>query len=422
MMRPLAYYTGEIRRLFSVVNGNARVIVVTEGLSAVPYQWYTTYLTLYMLALGVSEIQIGLLSSLLIFTQMISTFFGGYFADRFGRRWVLVVFDILCWGIPMFLYAIARNPWYFLAGRLINGFVYVVSPAMECLFVEDVPEGNRPAVFSMLQFLIAAASLLAPVAGFLVLKFGIVLAGRIIMAICMVVMVGIAVLRWFTLRETQMGQARMAVTARLPARGVAREYFQAVRLMLKDRRMRVFIGVRNLAAFATVMWGTYAVIFLADGRGIGLEKSLIAILPFVSAVVTLAMIFLAADRMRSDRIFQFLVLGQALWLVSAVLFVVSTAGTLWFAVLSTCILAISSALFTPASQSYWANIIADEQRAQVFSVNATLLALFTLPAAPLAGVLYALSPRIPFLVAIVLQGVVLWLIWGMMEKRINNQG
>jgi len=39
---------------------------------------------------------------------------------------VLVVFDILCWGVRMFLYAIARNPWYFLVGRFINGFVYIV--------------------------------------------------------------------------------------------------------------------------------------------------------------------------------------------------------------------------------------------------------------------------------------------------------
>ena len=153
-----------ITQLFSVLRGNAGVIVLTEGVSAVPLQWYQLYLPLYMLALGVSEMQIGWLASALIAMKFISTLLGGYVADRFGRKRVLVTFDILCWGGPMLLYAIAQNPWYFLAGQLINGLVYIVLPSFECLFVEDVPRERRAAVFGTMEFLSAGASLLAPVA------------------------------------------------------------------------------------------------------------------------------------------------------------------------------------------------------------------------------------------------------------------
>lgn len=409
-MAPLTIKTTQIRNLFSNVKGNARVIVVTEGISAVPFQWYTTYLTLYMLALGVSTLQVGLLSSLLIFTQVISTLFGGYVADRFGRRWVLVVFDIICWGLPMFLYTIARNPWYFLIGRFINGFIYIVMPAFDCLFVEDVAEENRPAVFSMFQFLTSAASLLAPLAGWMVLFWGIIPAGRVIMAACMLMMVGIAIFRWFSLRETSMGQVRMAATAAQPVRVVAREYIGAVRSMFRDRRVAMFLLVRSLMAFATLMWGTYAVIYLVDPHGIGLDKSLVAYMPFVASLATLLMIYLAADRLRSERIFHNMLTGQIMWLAAALFFVVSPAGTIWFALVSTFILAISTAFFQPASQSYWANIVGDQERAQVFSASATMLSLFTLPAAPLAGLLYLISPRIPFLAAVALQVVVLCMI------------
>jgi MFS family permease len=410
MIRRLLQQRDQLGELFSAVKGNARVLVITEGISAVSFQWYTTYLALYMVALGVSEVEVGLLAGILIFTQFVSTLFGGYFADRFGRKRVLVVFDIICWGVPMALYAVARNPWYFLAGRFINGFVYIVVPGFECLFVEDVPAERRAAVFGMLQFLTAAASLLAPVAGFLVAWLGIIPAGRLIMAINMVIMVGIAIARQFTLHETSMGQERMSAIEGVPLLALAREYGAAVRTMAGDRRVAIFLVVRNLVAFTAVMWGTYAAIYLTDATGIGLPKSFVGFLPFVSALATLGMILLAASRVGSAQVFGNLVGGQVVWLVAAACFVLSPAGMVGPAVLWTALAAISTTLFQPASQSYWANIVADRERATVFSASNALMALCTLPAGPLAGALYTLHPKAPFLLGIALQAAVLGLL------------
>ena len=74
-----------IRDLFSALEGNARVIVITEGVAAISFQWVGTYLPLYMLALGVDKMQIGVLASVLIATRLIGTLMGGYLADRVGR-------------------------------------------------------------------------------------------------------------------------------------------------------------------------------------------------------------------------------------------------------------------------------------------------------------------------------------------------
>lgn len=40
---------------FSNIKGNARVMVLTEGASAITFQWADIYLPLYLLALGASE-------------------------------------------------------------------------------------------------------------------------------------------------------------------------------------------------------------------------------------------------------------------------------------------------------------------------------------------------------------------------------
>ena len=396
-----------VGRLFSALEGNARVIVITEGVAALSFQWYGTYLPLYMLALGVDEMQVGVLASALILTKLISTLLGGYMADRYGRKRVLVVFDILCWGVPMFLYAIARNPWYFLVGRLINGFVYVVMPSFECLFVEDVPVERRTAVFGVLQLLMAGARLLAPVAGLLVAWMGIVPAGRVIMATCMVSSVAIAVVRQFTMRETSIGRERMSAVQGVPILTLVREYAAVIRLASQYPGLRAFLVVRNLSAFVTTMWTTYSVIYMTDTKGVALPESSVAWLPFVSAVVTMAMILLAADRLRGDRVHGNLIVGQVLWLIAALFFVLSPVKTLWFVVVWAVIHALSTALYRPAEQSYWANLVGDQERAQVFSASSALTALATLPAGPLAGALYTLFPRGPFLLGMLLQVVAL---------------
>jgi MFS family permease len=364
-----------------------------------------------MLALGVSEAQVGVLAGVLVLSKFASTLLGGYFADRFGRKRILVTVDILCWGIPMLLYAVAQNPWYFVAGRLINGFVYLVLPSFECLFVEDVPVEHRAAVFGTLQFLTSGARLLAPVAGGLVAWLGIVPAGRLIMATCMVSSVSIAVVRHFTMHETTMGRERMSSTIGTTPRTLIREYAGIVAAMLRNREVRAFLLVRSLVAFVTTMWTTYAAIYMTDARGVALPKSSIALVPFVSALTTMGITIVSAERMQTKRVSDNLILGQILWLVAALCFVVSPGGTMWFVIAWAIGNAISTALFGPAARSYWANIVGDRERAQVFSASSAFMSLVTLLAGPLAGALYARYPRGPFLLGIALQTLALGLIW-----------
>lgn len=400
-------WTRPAQALFRSVKGNARVIVITEGISNIAFQWYSTYLSLYFLALGLDEVTIGWLASASIFTQLASTIVGGNFADRFGRKRVLVVGDILCWGIPLVLYGVAQNPWYLIIGRLLNGFIYVVFPSFECLFVEDVAEENRPAVYGLLQFLTAAGSLLAPLAGFLVVKFGMITAGRVMMLFTAGMSVAIAIARQFTLHETNMGNERMSSTAGINPLTMLKEYNTAVKTIAGDRRVWSFLGVRILGAASGVVWSTYGMVFLTSQEGARLPEAVVSFVPALSAVVTLAAVLLTARRITGEHLFANMVLGQLVWLVGALVFVLSPLEPVWMGVLWTILNAISVVLYLPAGMSYWANIVDEHQRALIFSTATALIALFTLPIGPLAGYLFTLSPRLPFLFTLVIQALAL---------------
>jgi len=167
--------------------------------------------------------------------------------------------------------------------------------------------------------------------------------------------------------------------------------------------------VRNLVAFSTVIWTTYSAIYLTDGRGIGLSDATVALFPFVSAVVTMVIIILPVVQRQGRREFGGLIAGQVLSVIAGFSFAVSPTGTVWWAVLWAIGSAASVAVFRPANDSYWANIIGDRERALIFSVSSALTALITLPAAPLAGLLYTTSPRAPFALGIAVQLVALGL-------------
>ena len=68
--------------------------------------------------------------------------------------------------------------------------------------------------------------------------------------------VAIAIVRQLTLRETTVGQERMADTVGLMPLEMLREYLGAIRNAVRDRRIRTYLVVRNLVTFNAVMWAT----------------------------------------------------------------------------------------------------------------------------------------------------------------------
>jgi hypothetical protein len=236
----------------------------------------------------------------------------------------------------------------------------------------------------------------------MVAAWGIVPAGRVIMLANMVTLIGLAVVRQFTLHETTIGVERMsAVQAAAPA-ALVREYGAVVRRLVRHAPTRGFLVVRNLVAFVGVMWTTYAAIYLADPEGMGLPEGTIALLPFAAAVVTLGLILLAARRIGSQQVFGNLLLGGALWIAGGLVFLLAWPGALGLAVLYTALNAAGMALYQPANQSYWANIVDDRERAAAFSAATALTLLVSLPAGPLAGALYTWQPKAPFVLGLIL--------------------
>ena len=71
---------------FRQLTGNARGCLVYEPLFLIPYSMFTTYTSIYMYQLGVTETGIGWITSIGLLVQVLSSFLSGYLTDRLGRK------------------------------------------------------------------------------------------------------------------------------------------------------------------------------------------------------------------------------------------------------------------------------------------------------------------------------------------------
>ena len=80
--------------------GNPKACMYTEPLWGIPFNLYAPFASVYMLALGVTEQTIGLIATIGLALQMITSILGGPITDKLGRKRATFIFDTISWSIP----------------------------------------------------------------------------------------------------------------------------------------------------------------------------------------------------------------------------------------------------------------------------------------------------------------------------------
>lgn len=91
------------------LKGNPRACVYTEPMWGLSMNLCLPYATVYMLSFGMSDVQVGIVTSIYMFSQMISAFLSGAVTDKLGRRKSTAIFDFLAWSIPSIIWASSQD-------------------------------------------------------------------------------------------------------------------------------------------------------------------------------------------------------------------------------------------------------------------------------------------------------------------------
>ncbi|MCR2804489.1 MFS transporter [Paenibacillus soyae] len=379
--------------LFPRLKGNSRGCLAFEPLFLIPYSMFATYATIYMSELGLSETQIGWVTTLTLVVQVFSSFLSGYLTDRMGRKAALLTFDLLSWSVGTLLWAVSQNFWFFAAAAIINGFQRVPHTAFYCLLVEDTEPRERTYVFTVLQVIGVIGGLFAPLGGLLVHHYGMVTGVRIMYVLAFVLMTAQFLGRHYTTRETEMGLRKKREARELGLNASLRDYLATIRAVLADRGLLLMFGVYILFNFQMTVKGTYLSLFLADE--LGMAEDWISLVPAVSSVVMLLVLWQVIPRIPERLMNRTMLWGFILSAVSNAILALTPTGAMGWIVASTVLAAGATMITAPYLESAVANAIDDERRAKMFAVLSVLVLLAVSPSGIIGGWAYSVDPQIP---------------------------
>ncbi|WP_252891667.1 MFS transporter [Thermoclostridium stercorarium] len=87
------------------LRGNPRACIYTEPMWGLSMNLCLPYASVYMIALGLNDVQVGIVTSVYMFSQTIFAFISGAVIDKLGRRKSTAIFDFLAWSIPCLIWA-----------------------------------------------------------------------------------------------------------------------------------------------------------------------------------------------------------------------------------------------------------------------------------------------------------------------------
>ncbi len=385
--------------LFSL-RGTPAVSIYTEPLWGIPYYLYVTYASLYMLALGLNEAQIGLLASFGLACQIFFTLISGAVTDKLGRRWTTFIFDTVSWGISTFIWAIAQNVYFFLAAAFFNSVFKITMNSWTLLLTEDAPKDKLVHIYTWIQIALLLSGFFAPLAGMLVDRMTLVPAVRLIYAFACVSMVTKFVLLLLFSRETERGKIRLEETRGVPlyklVGGLKGSFGKFLRT---PQTLKAFFIALSIAIY-TIMKDTFWSIQVF--KNLQFSESSIALFPLIKSVTMLAVFLGATPFFHGNRFKTPLSLGFLVLAAANVLLILCPPNNYAVLIASTVLDALALAFIRPWMDTLTYKAVEDEDRAGIVAVMNLLTVILTTPFGWLGGVLAGRNPAYPFILVIAL--------------------
>lgn len=115
---------------------------------------------------GVSATETGLIIAISSFVGIATSFFGGYFSDRFGRKRVLLI-SIFLWSIVFVGFGLVEAIWGFFLMNALNGFCRsIFEPASRALLADLTEPKNRLIIFNLRYTAINVGVIFGPLLGY----------------------------------------------------------------------------------------------------------------------------------------------------------------------------------------------------------------------------------------------------------------
>ena len=390
------------------LKGNPRACVYPEPLWGIAFNLYAPFATLYMSYLGVTDSQIGMLLTLGMIVQIITSLLGSVLIDKMGRRWSALLLGLLAWTIPPALLMLAQDFWWFFAATLFGGIGLIESVAWNCLLVEDAKSEQLVDIFNWVTISGLLSVFFAPLAGLMVRSLSLVPAMRILYGFALLMMTAKTLTVLWLSRETKQGLIRMQETRHVSYARLLGQYRGVLRLILNSPASLQVLAVIILIQIANTISSNFFALFATQNAGV--PEWLIAYFPMGRSAIMLAFIFGIQRQIARFRIKQVMIVGLMLYLAALSALLLSPYASFLLAVY-VLLDAFAFALVWPRRNSLLALQVDPKERARILGLMYVLMSGFASPFGWIAGWLSEISRARPFLLNMLLYASCALVLW-----------
>lgn len=388
-------------RTLAGLRGNTRACVYTEPMWGLSMNLCLPYASVFMLSFGMSDVQVGIVASIYMFSQMIFAFLSGTIVDKYGRRFSTAFFDFLSWSLPCLIWAFSQGFWFFAVAALLNGMMKVTTVSWDCLLVEDAPRDKITHIYSWVIIAGNLSALFAPISSILVSKLTLIPAIRILYINAFIVMTLKIFLLYRFSTETAIGRIRKEAVKDMTWPQMLSGYKGAAGRIAKSPGTMFAIIISVLVEIAAMIGTTFWQIIAS--RRIGVPDTLLPIFPMVKSILAIFLFFTVLSRIKQSNLKWPLYGGFLSAIVSAVLLIsVPGIGPLGYILLcaSLAFEALGFAALGTLRESLVAIHVNPEDRSRIMALLQTAVMLVSVPFGYIGGLLSDVNRALPFVLNI----------------------
>jgi MFS family permease len=382
------------------LRGNVRGAVLTEPLWAIPYNLYAPFVSVYMLALGLNDSQIGLLASIGLVCQIFWTMLSGAITDKFGRKRTTFVIDLVAWSIPCLIWAVAQDFNAFLIAAIVNSTWRVTQNSWQCLLVEGTEPKLLVDVYSLIYISGLLAAFVSPLTSLLIAQFTLVPTMRGLYVLSFLMMTAKFITMNMMVEETEYGRDRMHATQHKSLFTIVGESTSVLRQILQAPETLVTAGLMIIVAIASTINNTFWSVLVTERLQIGAE--FIGLYYVARSLVMLAFYFMAMPRLRDIDPRLPMIFGFGGLILTCVLLVTIPPQSYWLLLVATILEGASVPAVSALLDKLIATSVDPKERARIMAILYVVVLACTSPFGWIAGQASQLNRNLPFVINIVL--------------------
>lgn len=396
-----------LHTLFNL-EGNARACIYTEPLFGVPVNLYMPLSAKYMQALGLDELQIGVVLTIYVLSQMFFSTISGLITDKLGRRWTTTIFDCISWALPFLIWMNAQGFAWFVVAAAFNGSMRVTDNAWSLLMVEDAPPSKLVSIYSLSTIGGLLSGFAAPLTSLFVTESRLVPTMRWLYLFAFACMVTKIIILHTHSKETNRGRERKEELRGKPLTYATQGSFSVVRQMFFNKPLMLVLLIMSCVMVIRSSTQNFWPL-LVTGK-LGVSESTLPLLSAMKSIAQLIFFFWIAPRLKPQYFYKPMILALGIMTGLHVMWFIlpgEAASLVYAGVLAE---ALEMSILIPMFSSLQMLLLDQKERARMYGFSISFCLLITSPFGTINGFLGRSNASLPMLMSAVLAGVAIFLL------------